>query len=111
MIFESAIVATLEPGSYTAIVSGKNGGTGVALVEAYDLDNTVDSQSANISTRGFVETGENFMIGGFIVGVKARMVALRAIGPSLADSGVSGTLADPFLELHDSNGAPYSVQR
>ncbi len=87
--FESAIVATLDPGNYTAIVSGKNGGTGIALVEAYDLDNTVDSQLANISTRGFVETGDNVMIGGFIVGGETSSVALRAIGPSLADSGVS----------------------
>ena len=86
---ESAIVATLDPGSYTAIVSGKNGGTGMALVEAYDLDNTVDSQLANISTRGFVETGDNVMIGGFIVGGETSRVALRAIGPSLADSGVA----------------------
>ena len=102
--FESAIVATLEPGNYTAIVSGKNGGTGVALVEAYDLDDTVDSQSANISTRGFVETGDNVMIGGFIVGGNTGAVALRAIGPSLIGSGVTDALADPFLELHDSNG-------
>ena len=59
---------------------------------------------ANISTRGFVETGDNVMIGGFIVGVETASVALRAIGPSLADSGVGDALADPFLELHDSNG-------
>ena len=101
---ESAIVATLEPGNYTAIVSGKNGGTGIALVEAYDLDSTVDSQSANISTRGFVETGNNVMIGGLIVGGNTGAVALRAIGPSLTGSGVTDALADPFLELHDNNG-------
>ena len=102
--FESAIVATLDPGNYTAIVSGRNGGTGIALVEAYDLDDTVDSQLANISTRGFVETGDNVMIGGFILGGETSNIALRAIGPSLANSGVSGALVDPFLELHDSNG-------
>ena len=101
---ESAIVATLDPGAYTAIVSGKNGSTGVALVEAYDLDDTVDSQLANISTRGFVETGDNVMIGGFIVGVETGSVALRALGPSLSGAGVADALADPFLELHDSNG-------
>ncbi len=101
---ESAIVATLEPGNYTAIVSGKNGGTGVALVEAYDLDNTVDSQSANISTRGFVRTGNNVMIGGFIVGGNTGAVALRAIGPSLTSAGITDVLADPFLELHDGSG-------
>jgi hypothetical protein len=100
---ESAIVATLDPGAYTAIVSGKNGSTGIALVEAYDLDQTVDSQLANISTRGLVETGDNVMIGGFIVGGNTAALALRALGPSL--SGVADALADPFLELHDSNGA------
>jgi len=102
---ESAIVATLDPGAYTAIVSGRNGGTGIALVEAYDLDQTVDSQLANISTRGFVETGDNVMIGGFIVGGDTGSVALRAIGPSLVESGVTDPLADPFLELHDGDGA------
>ena len=103
---ESAIVATLDPGAYTAIVSGKNGGTGIALVEAYDLDQTADSQLANISTRGFVETGDNVMIGGFIVGGDTGSVALRAIGPSLTIRvGVTNALADPFLELHDVNGA------
>ena len=101
---ESAIVATLEPGNYTAIVSGKNSETGIALVEAYDLDNTADSQSANISTRGFVETGNNVMIGGFIVGGDTGAVALRAIGPSLTSVGITDALADPFLELHDSDG-------
>ena len=80
---ESAIVATLDPGNYTAIVSGKNAGTGVALIEAYDLDSTADSELANISTRGFVQTGANVMIGGFIVGGNTSSVALRAIGPSL----------------------------
>src|SRR5262249_40662339 len=65
---ESAIVATLAPGPYTAVVAGKNGGTGIGLVEVYDLDQAADSQLANISTRGFVDTGDNVMIGGFIVG-------------------------------------------
>ncbi len=101
---ESAIVATLNPGNYTAIVSGKNGGTGVGLVEAYDLDQTVDSRLANISTRGFIETGDNVMIGGFIVGGETATVALRAIGPSLGAAGIADPLADPFLELHNSNG-------
>ncbi len=101
---ESAIVETLNPGAYTAIVSGKNGGTGIGLVEAYDLDSTVDSKLANISTRGLVQTGDNVMIGGFIVlGPNPQNVIVRAIGPSLA-STVAGALADPMLELHDSNG-------
>ena len=105
---ESAIVATLEPGAYTAIVRGKNGGSGVALVEAYDLDQGAASRSANISTRGFVETADNVMIGGFIVGGGGGgdvTVLLRAIGPSLTALGVPGALQDPTLELRDGSGA------
>ena len=101
---ESAIVATLDPGLYTAIVTGKNSTTGVALVEAYDLDQTVDSQLANISTRGVVEAGDNVMIGGFVVGGNTATVALRAIGPSLGALGISDPLADPVLALHNSDG-------
>lgn len=102
--FESAIVATLDPGNYTAIVSGKNGGTGVGLVEAYDLDRAA-GRLANISTRGFVDTADNVMIGGFIIGGDtAADILLRAIGPSLTDQGVPNALQDPTLELHDGNG-------
>ncbi|MDQ3115255.1 MAG: hypothetical protein M3Q86_01365 [Verrucomicrobiota bacterium] len=103
---ESAIVATLDPGSYTAIMSGKNGGTGVGLVEAYDLDSAADSQLANISTRGFVETADNVMIGGFILGGEtgSATVLIRAIGPTLTDFGVADALADPTLELRDVQG-------
>jgi hypothetical protein len=89
-------------------VSGKNNGIGVGLVEAYDLDQAADSELANISTRGFVETGDNVMIGGFIVGGGGSTnVIVRAIGPSLADATppVPGALPDPVLELHDGNGA------
>ncbi len=105
--FESAILATLDPGSYTAIVTGKDGGTGVGLVEGYDLDAAADAQLANISTRGFVETGSNVMIGGFILGGEAgeANVLIRAIGPSLTQFGVADALADPTLALHDGNGA------
>jgi predicted outer membrane repeat protein len=101
---ESAIVATLPANNsaYTAIMRGVNGGTGVGLVEAYDLDRTVDSKLANISTRGLVQTGDNVMIGGFIVmGQAWQRVIVRAIGPSLP---VPGKLADPTLELRDVNG-------
>jgi hypothetical protein len=104
---ESAIVATLLANSsaYTAIVRGVNGGTGVGLVEVYDLDRTVDSKLANISTRGFVQTGDNVMIGGLILlGQDPLKVIVRAIGPSLAGAGVANALADPTLELHDGNG-------
>ena len=106
---ESAIIATLDPGNYTVVMSGKNGGTGVGLVEDYDLDQAADSQLANISSRGFVETGSNVMIGGFILGGGGgnASVVVRALGPSLANAvpPVAGALADPTLELHDGNGA------
>ena len=102
---ESAILATLDPGLYTAIVQGKNGGTGVGLVEVYDLDEAADSELANISTRGFVDIDENVMIGGFIVGNGvSTSVVVRAIGPSLADVGVANPLLNPTLELFDSGG-------
>ena len=105
---ESAIVMTLSPGSYTAILSGKNGATGIGVVEVYDLDQAANSELANISTRGFVETNDNVMIGGVIVGganVDGKAtVLIRAVGPSLTNAGLQGTLADPTLELHDSNG-------
>jgi hypothetical protein len=103
---ESAIVAMLPPGAYTAIVRGSNSGTGVGLIDAYDLNATANSQLANISTRGFVDSGANVMIGGFILGngsANAR-VLLRAIGPSLANLGIPGALDDPTLELHNNNG-------
>lgn len=103
---EAAIVTTLDPGNYTAIVSGKDGGTGVGLVEGYDLDAAADAHFANISTRGFVEAGTNVMIGGFILGGADgdANVLVRALGPSLTQFGVKGALADPTLELRDSNG-------
>jgi hypothetical protein len=103
---ESAIDATLNPGAYTAIVRGKNGTTGIGLVEVYDLSQSATSKLANISTRGFVDTGDNVMIGGFILGGDTgnTRVAIRGIGPSLTQSGLSGVLADPTLELHNSNG-------
>lgn len=104
---ESAIVATLAPDSYTAIVRGKNNTTGIALVEVYDLDAAADSQLANISTRGFIDTGENVMIGGFIAGGNGGVggkILVRGLGPSLTAFHVPGALADPTLELHDGNG-------
>ncbi len=103
---EAATVRTLAPGAYTAIVHGKNNATGIGLVEMYDLSRDATSRVANISTRGFVDTGDNVLIGGFIVGTgSSGRVAVRALGPSLSAAGISGTLADPILELHDSNGA------
>ncbi|HEX4640617.1 MAG TPA: PQQ-dependent sugar dehydrogenase, partial [Chthoniobacterales bacterium] len=102
---ESAIVATLQPGNYTAIMSGANGATGIGVVELYDLDQPTPANPGNIATRGFVETGDNVMIGGFIVGgSQNRTVLARAIGPSLTAVGVPNALQDPLLELHDSSG-------
>ena len=104
---ESAIIATLQPGNYTAIVRGKNSRQGIALAEVYDLDPTADSELGNISGRSFVQTGDDVMIGGFIIGnnIGATKVIIRAIGPSLSQYGLSNVLADPTLELHDGNGA------
>ena len=103
---ESAIVATLpaDGASYTAVLRGKNGTTGVGLIEAYDIDSAANSQLANISTRGFVDTGDNAMIGGFILGGGTAEVIVRAIGPSLTGFGVAGALQDPTLDLYDNLG-------
>lgn len=102
---ESAIIAMLDPGSYTAVVQGVNNGTGVAIVELYDLATTSSSLLTNISTRGFVQTADSAMIGGFIVVTQPTRVIIRAIGPSLTQFGVPDALADPTLELRDNNGA------
>lgn len=104
---ESAVVLTLDPGAYTAILSGVGGTTGVGLVEFYDLAPTVPAELANISTRGFVQTGDNVMILGTIVlGDSATNVLFRALGPSLSAPSlpIPDALQDPTLELHDSNG-------
>jgi len=104
---ESAIIATLQPGNYTAIVRGKNSGQGIALAEIYDLDPAANSQLGNISGRAYVQANSDVMIGGFIIGnnIGATDVIIRAIGPSLSQHGLSNVLADPTLELHDGNGA------
>jgi hypothetical protein len=101
---ECAILATLNPGGYTAVLHGLNRSTGVALFELYDLD-PQSSKIANISTRGNVGIADNVMIAGFIVGGdQPTNVIVRALGPTLTDFGVNGALADPTLELHDDNG-------
>jgi uncharacterized delta-60 repeat protein len=103
---ESAILMSLSPGNYTAIVRGVNNGTGIALVEAYDLDPTAGSKLGNISTRALVQTGNNVMIGGFIItGSGQKRVIVRAIGPSLVKHGITNPLQNPTLELHDHTGA------
>jgi hypothetical protein len=102
---ESAIVASLQPGAYTAIVSGTNNGTGVGLVEVYDLQRSPVSKLANISTRGSIGTGDNVMIGGLILmGPDPARILFRAIGPSLVNAGIQQALADPQLDLFDAQG-------
>jgi N-acetylneuraminic acid mutarotase len=106
--FESAIIADLPPGNYTAIVSGVNNMTGVGLVEVYDLSANTASILSNISTRSFVQTGDNVMIGGFIVqGTGEKKVIVRAIGPELGAPpyNIPDALANPTLELHNGTGA------
>jgi hypothetical protein len=115
---EAAIIATLPPvdpavagsGVYTAIVSGKNSGTGIGLVEVYDLDDpTTPTYLANISTRGFVQTDDKAMIGGFIIGAGGQtgQVLVRAIGPSLTT--IPDALQDPILTLYDNQGVVLTV--
>jgi hypothetical protein len=103
---ESAIIAELPAGNYTAIVRGVNNTMGVALAEVYDLSPESDSHLRNVSTRALVQTDANVMIGGFIIhGTEPKRVILRAIGPELSQYGVSNVLPDPTLELHDGTGA------
>jgi hypothetical protein len=103
---ESAIIADLPAGNYTAIVCGVNDTTGIGLVEVYDLSPTSNSILGNISTRSFVQTDDNVMIGGFIVhGTQPKKVIVRAIGPELSQYGVPNLLPDPTLELHEGTGA------
>jgi hypothetical protein len=105
---ECAIIADLPPGSYTAIVEGVNNSTGVGLAEVYDLNSDTNSILGNVSTRSFVQTGDNVMIGGFIVqGTQQKRVILRAIGPELGAPpyNIPNALANPTLELHDGTGA------
>ena len=118
---ESAIVAALDPGAYTAIVRGNGNTSGVALVEVYDLDQAADAKLANLSTRALVSTGDNIVIAGFLLsgdpangindvnglgGPNDDRVIVRGIGPSLAPAifPASAVLANPTLELRDANG-------
>ena len=107
---ESGIVISLEPSAYTAILVGRNGGSGVGLAEVYDVDSAGASRLANISTRGLVQTGDKVMIGGFILGGGSdnSNIVLRGIGPSLSQFGLTNLLMDPTLELRDANGSMLS---
>jgi sugar lactone lactonase YvrE len=102
---ESAILITLQPGAYTAIVSGVGGTTGVALVEVYDMDPAATSELENISTRGLVQTGDFVMIGGFVTGGTGNIeVLIRALGPSLTAAGIANPLPDPTVRMFNANG-------
>jgi hypothetical protein len=100
---EAAILRTLAPGKYTAILRGKNNTTGVGLAEVYDISQDTASKLSNISSRGLVGTGGNVMIGGFIAGANTKVI-VRALGPTLTQFGVQGALVDPVLALADANG-------
>ncbi len=107
---ESVILTTVpsdtSAAAYTAVMRGVNNTTGLGVVEVYDLDSGPGSTLLNISTRGQVGTDPNALIGGFILGgTQSKQILVRAIGPSLTSFGVSNALADPTLELHDSQGA------
>jgi hypothetical protein len=104
---ESAIIATLPPANYTASVAEVNSRNGVGLVEVYDLNSGANARLANISTRGSVQTAENVMIGGFVLGgnsINPARVVVRALGPSLQLVGIAAPLSNPTLQLFDSNG-------
>jgi len=102
---EAAFTYNLAPGNYTIVLKGKNNSAGIGLIEVYDIDRS-SGKLANISTRGFVGSGDNVMIGGFILGGVngAARIMIRAIGPSLAAFGISNPLQNPTLTLRDGNG-------
>jgi hypothetical protein len=102
---ESAIVANISPGTYTAVVRGANNAIGTAVVDAFDLSSTSQARLANISTRGLIQPGDKLMIAGFIIQNGAVKVVVRAIGPSLAQFGIANALPDVTLQLRDANGA------
>ena len=103
---ESAIIATLAPGQYTAQLAGKDNGAGNGVVEVYDLQSSTSATLANLSTRGYVGSGDNVMIGGIIIGNgDSPIMVFRAMGPSLANAGIVNPLMDPTLTLYDGNGS------
>ena len=102
---ESAIIATLAPGSYTAVIRGVNNAVGPGVVDAYDLSPASSARLANIATRGLIQPGDKLMIAGFIIQNGPARAVILAIGPSLAAFGISNALADTTLQLRDVNGA------
>ncbi len=103
---ESVIVATLAPGTYSTVLRGAHGESGVGLIEVYHLDPDPNGELANLSTRGFVQAGSSVMIGGLTLsgGTVNTKVIIRALGPSLGQFGISNYLVDPTLSLYDGNG-------
>jgi hypothetical protein len=102
---ESATVVVLPPGQYTAVIAGTAGAAGTALVEMYDVDPLADAQFGNVSTLGFVGSGDHALIGGFVIGGPgSAKVVVRAVGPSLTSVGVQNAIEDPTLAVHEGNG-------
>ena len=112
---DAVVLAQLDPGAYTAQVSGVGGRTGVALVELYDVDSVAafaPQKLINVATRGVVGTGENQLIAGFVVnGTTTKKVLIRGVGPTLTSLGVTGALADPVLQLIQTKGSARTVVR
>jgi len=104
---ESAIVITLAPGAYTAIAHGVSNTSGVVLLEIYDLDPSANARLSNVSARGYVDLGDNVLIGGAILGAGnggVNLVVARALGPSLRSFGVQNAMQNPVLQLHNQQG-------
>jgi uncharacterized delta-60 repeat protein len=102
---ESAIIANLAPGSYTAVVRGLGNTVGTGVVDAFDLSAASPARLANIATRGLIQPGDKLMIAGFIIQNGPVRAVVRAIGPSLSAFGITNALADTTLQLRDGNGA------
>jgi hypothetical protein len=102
---ESAIIANLPPGSYTAVVRGVGNSVGTGVVDAYDLSAASPAKLVNVATRGLIQPGDKLMIAGFIVQNGSVRAVVRAIGPSLAAFGITNALPDTTLQLRDGNGA------
>jgi hypothetical protein len=104
---ESAVVMSLDPGAYTVVMRGKNNSSGIGVVETYDVGLAAEARLANLSSRGFIETGDNILIGGFFAGPQTAAVTrmvFRGMGPSLSNFGVPQPLQDPNIELRNGNG-------
>lgn len=101
---ESALLINLPASFYTAVLSGRNASSGIGLIELYDLDRNAPAELLNLSTRGFVRSGDDVMIGGTIVTDSPAKLVVRALGPSLSSSGIANSLPDPLLEIHNQDG-------